>query len=437
MEKKRKIVHISMIVFALLIGHVPAAIISATCLAALIFNIYLLPVVTSRSLEKKEDQLLGYSPGLIIYPGILLLISIIFYRQQIFLLIGWSSMAFGDGFAGLLGRKWGKHSIFWNHKKTWEGLFFFLLFAVSLSMIMLILQPESLRLEKDWEHWLTVIILSNIFAAVWESIPDTIDDNFVVPLASAVSAYYIHEILIYGYGTEAAFNHWYFLLAVVFGLGSLLTGKITYVGALLGTLITLVLIQAFSWYGLLSIGLFFVLGTAVSVWKKSEKQELGLAEANQGKRGYANVLANASNAFFLSLLAIFLPGRQEAFEIMMTASFAAALSDTVSSELGNIFGKNFISILTLRKGKRGEDGMISLEGTFYGFIGSALMGGVYLLLKGQVVPALVITLAGFFGNLMDSILGCSLQKRGFLNNHTVNFFNTLLAALLAGILVAE
>jgi len=226
-------------------------------------------------------------------------------------------------------------------------------------------------------------------------------------------------------------------LATLFGFTSLLTRKITYGGALSGTLITYALMEAFGIVGLLAIGLFFVLGTGASVWKRSLKQTMGVAEANQGKRGFANVFGNAASAFILSVLAIFLPDHRTLLEIMMVASFAAALSDTVSSELGNIYGTRFVDIISLKEGIRGEDGVISIEGTVAGFFASGLMGLVYYLAGGEFVPSLVITSAGFWGNLVDSFLGSSLQKRRILNNHSVNFFNTLVAALLAGILVVE
>jgi uncharacterized membrane protein len=39
--------------------------------------------------------------------------------------------------------------------------------------------------------------------------------------------------------------------------------------------------------------------------------------------------------------------------------------------------------------------------------------------------------AGFAGMLVDSLLGATFQRRGWMNNEAVNFFGTLVAALLA------
>lgn len=437
MEKNRKIVHISMIVFALLIGTLPPALISFTCLTALLFNCFLLPSLTSRSLERAEDLRLGFSPGLLIYPGILLLISILFFHQQIFLAIAWGALAFGDGFASLLGRQWARHRIPWNASKSWEGAIIFVFASVVLSFMLILLLPETLRLGYGMTHWFWVILLSSLFAALWESIPDTIDDNLLVPLSSAVSAYFVHQIFISTQSPQWEFSITYLMVACLLGIASLLTRKITLWGAFAGALITFVLMQAFGLKGLLGIGVFFVLGTGVTGWKKAHKQAIGLAEANQGKRGYANVLANAATAFFLAILGIFLPSKLADYEVMMMASFAAALSDTVSSELGNVYGKQYFSVITWQKGKRGEDGMISGEGSLAGLLAAAVPAVLYFLINGQAYAVLVITLAGFVGNLSDSLLGASLQRKGFLNNHTVNFFNTLLAALLAGMLIGK
>jgi uncharacterized membrane protein len=43
-----------------------------------------------------------------------------------------------------------------------------------------------------------------------------------------------------------------------------------------------------------------------------------------------------------------------------------------------------------------------------------------------------LLVAGTAGNLADSVLGATLERRGVLDNNTVNFLNTLTGALVAG-----
>jgi uncharacterized membrane protein len=40
-----------------------------------------------------------------------------------------------------------------------------------------------------------------------------------------------------------------------------------------------------------------------------------------------------------------------------------------------------------------------------------------------------IAVAGTIGNLSDSVLGATLERKGIIPNDVVNFFNTLVAAL--------
>ncbi|MCK5278412.1 MAG: DUF92 domain-containing protein, partial [Cyclobacteriaceae bacterium] len=42
---------------------------------------------------------------------------------------------------------------------------------------------------------------------------------------------------------------------------------------------------------------------------------------------------------------------------------------------------------------------------------------------------LIITVSGFSGNILDSVLGATLQQNGYINNHQVNFLATLFGSL--------
>lgn len=212
--------------------------------------------------------------------------------------------------------------------------------------------------------------------------------------------------------------------------------KVNKTGAVAGGIITLCLLLGIGWMGLGLIGGFFLLGTLASVWQLNEKKRLGVAEKNAAQRGLPNVLANALIPGICGLLAFFRPSTQELFEIIIAAGFASATSDTLSSEMGNIYGSKYFHIISLKRDSRGKDGVISLEGLLFGVLGSALIAIVYSIFRNFDRAFVAIWLAGIAGNVVDSLLGATLQEKGYMNNHSVNFMNILFASLFAYFLLS-
>ena len=101
----------------------------------------------------------------------------------------------------------------------------------------------------------------------------------------------------------------------------------------------------------------------------------------------------------------------------------------MSSELGTIYGRRFYDVLSFKKGKRGNDGVISMEGTSFGIAGSLIIALIYTIAFGWSIAFIWIILAGTIGNLSDSILGATLERNGIIGNNAVNFLNTVFAAL--------
>ncbi len=214
-------------------------------------------------------------------------------------------------------------------------------------------------------------------------------------------------------------------------VASVLSKKIDLAGGTVGGLFAYLLYAALGWLGIFLIGGFFVLGTAASRWKIPRKARWGVAEARNARRGWRNVVGNAGVAAILALLVLGGWGNTALGSILIAASFAAALSDTWSSELGNVYGTRFYEVLTGKPGERGRDGVVSREGSVAGVAGSVLVALLYGLFRGWGSAVVIIGVAGLLGNLTDSLLGATLERSGKLGNHGVNFLATLAAVLFA------
>jgi len=206
--------------------------------------------------------------------------------------------------------------------------------------------------------------------------------------------------------------------------------KIDLGGAIAGIILALIIWFGVGSQGLLALAVFFVLGTFATSWGKSKKIHYKLAQENDGKRGIVHVMANGSPALILSIFALIFPSYQNQLGLMVMAGFATACSDTLSSELGTVYGEKYISIISFKPAKRGADGAISIQGILFGIFGSAAIGSISWIAGQNIRVFVLITVCGIFGNLMDSVLGASWQKRGWLNNHTVNLLSICISLLM-------
>lgn len=222
----------------------------------------------------------------------------------------------------------------------------------------------------------------------------------------------------------------YGLLTLILAAGmaySIRARKLTVIAALTGAAVAILVFAGAGFTGIAMMTTFFILGSAATSVQSKIKRDLNAAE--KGGRSAAQVLANAGTAALCGILILIFPVHAYILRLMMAASFASATADTLSSELGMVYGKRFFNIITLKPDTRGLDGVISTEGTLIGIAGSVIITAVYTIGLGWTADLIWIVVAGTLGNLADSVLGAVLERKGLINNNTVNLLNTLIAAL--------
>lgn len=226
----------------------------------------------------------------------------------------------------------------------------------------------------------------------------------------------------------------YLIVVIILLTGMFLTvrlNKLTVSAASTGGIVGLLVFVGASYTGIVLIAAFFIMATAATSWRITDKAHNGLAEKNKERRTASQVIANSGVAALLGVLVWLYPAHVNVLRLMIAASFASATADTLSSELGNVYGKRFYNILTGKKDIKGLDGVISIEGTIAGFIGSVVIAMIYATGFGWNMNILIIAVAGTIGNISDSLLGATLERSRHLNNDAVNFLNTLIAAVVA------
>jgi uncharacterized protein (TIGR00297 family) len=194
------------------------------------------------------------------------------------------------------------------------------------------------------------------------------------------------------------------------------------------------------------IVLFLLTFTATKAGK-ARKRKADLAEDRKG-RNAAQVIANLGAAALLSNFpGYFLfditrslthhPVSFRFFTILPLAALTEATADTVSSEIGQAFGGRPILLATLQRVAPGTDGAVTLLGTLAGITGGALVAAIGTVTLGIGFAGFLIAMAaGTAGLFFDSLLGATIERKGWFGNDWVNFSSTVFAALLALFMLA-
>lgn len=160
--------------------------------------------------------------------------------------------------------------------------------------------------------------------------------------------------------------------------------------------------------GLIILGLFFGSSSFWSKIKNAKKQRAEELLVKGSQRDWLQVAANGGLAALTG--GIYYITNDPLWMLGFCITIASANSDTWASEIGSMSKSLPYYIRTFKRAERGTSGAISPLGTLASIAGSFLIAiAAFFLLKLPFNECLLITILGFIGNLIDTLLGAFIQ----------------------------
>ncbi|MRX72632.1 DUF92 domain-containing protein [Bacillus lacus] len=183
---------------------------------------------------------------------------------------------------------------------------------------------------------------------------------------------------------------------------------LTFSGAAAATAVGVCIYIGLGSIGLVTLGAFFASSSLFSRLKRNKKKMLDELLEKGDQRDAVQVFANGGIPAVISF--IYLVTGDSSWIFVFCSAIAAANADTWASEIGTLSKGQPRMMLSLKKVERGTSGAVSLLGTL-----AAIAGAAFIAITGAVLfsfqPHLILLIiaAGFFGNMVDTVLGGTLQ----------------------------
>jgi len=430
-ETKRKIEHIVPVVFVLLLRYLNTWQALLFAFVGIMYGLFLSKMFVTGAFREHEQEK-GFSPGKLIYGVMVFILILLFYHKMYIVAGAWAIMSLGDGCSNIFGKAYGKRKLPWNPEKSWAGSAAFVLFGglgaailmwwVNLGQAPAQIIQGQMQTTLTCSYFFVPAFLAAFVAAGVESLPLKINDNITVPLTAGLFLYATTIINWEHFGNTHSIIA-ALIVNISFGLLAHYLKTVNKSGLIGGIVVGTIIYLCLGIGGFLILFTFFTLGSWSSKHKYKWKASHGVAQENKGRRGLKHAVAKGGVGLIMAIMA-WLTDMPEVFKIAFVAAFATATFDTISSELGQIYGKRPILITTMKSVPVGTDGAISIEGTILGVLSAALIGAEgYLLHLISFSSIIVVVIAAFIGTTVESILGATIERRKWVSNEVVNFIN--------------
>ncbi len=418
-----------MAAFALLLRYLTWSQAAVLAAGALAFNAFALASLAPRIVRRAGGRVVG--AGILFYP--LSVLALVFaFRDRLDLVAGaWGVMAFGDGFATLVGTSMNGRPLPCNPQKSWNGLAAFVIAGSIGAIALMMWVAPATNPPPSREFLLFAPLAATIVAALVETFPIGLDDNLSVPAAAGITLWFASQI-------NQPLPDWIDLagaLVVSVPVALLIwrTRTVTFGGAVVGVICAVLIYIGTYLAGIVVLGIALFLTIITSRLGRARKLRLGVEEDREGRRGAANIAANCGVGALGGALAAFSNDwGGGAGALMVVAAIAAGASDTVASEIGKAFGGQPRAFPSFRAVPPGTPGAVSVVGTLAGVVAATLIAlpafGMWLLPSDRLWLVVAACTAGAF---LESALATRFERADGLDNHTLNLINTGCAAALA------
>ncbi|WP_243290709.1 DUF92 domain-containing protein [Bacillus sp. FJAT-47783] len=205
------------------------------------------------------------------------------------------------------------------------------------------------------------------------------------------------------------------MVVIIFILSLSLIGylirSLTFLGACTACLVGSSIYISFGWDGIILLGIFFA---SSSLWSHVKSQRKLIAEqmnAKGSQRDSVQVIANGGIPLLVSILALLWQDFEQ-WNVLYAIAIASANSDTWASEIGTLSKRKPRLLLTFKKVETGTSGAVSTLGTIAAFLGSAIISiSATILFELSWQISFLILLSGFFGHVVDTLLGGTIQVK--------------------------
>ncbi len=403
-DSTRKILHIT----AGIIGiYAPYFIKEINLLLYVTIIILIILITLYKFNTKNKFKNFNVTKGIIYFTLSYFLLIIFFRDNRNIITVSFSVLVFSDAFAAIVGNyvKSAKYNFKLYKKSFFGSLVFFSTTLIIMYLSAVLLFPDLYKSTNIVYLNLFLFILSLKLTLIELIFNDGLD-NLIVPIYGALYYY----LLIYN-----RFLLENYLIGIILSLiVVLISVKLKFLTLDGGIATFLLAANVFGLGGLkytIPILTFFVLSSLLSKIKNINKSKAELYYEKSGVRDWGQVMANGGIAGIIVIAnSIF---SNEVFYILYVASIATVCADTWSTEIGTLIKTNTYNVLSLKKISPGESGGVSVIGTIGGILGSIVVffSAISYSKYDNLKFFLIILLSSFLGNLVDSLLGATLQAK--------------------------